>query len=95
MIANHIHESAQAFRLAQAAVLLQNREDTGKGLLAYVFYRMRGLQAGTQLELEQFRKIADKMFLCLPVTGTETIDVTCIEGVKLQSVLRQAERIYV
>jgi hypothetical protein len=56
---------------------------------------MRGLQTGTQLELEQFRKIADKVFLCLPVTGTETINVTCIEGVKLQSVLRQAERIYV
>jgi hypothetical protein len=35
------------------------------------------------------------MFLCLPVTGTEIVNVTCIEGMKLQRGLRQAERIYV
>jgi hypothetical protein len=54
---------------------------------------MWGLQTGTKLEPEQFRKIADKVLLCLPVTGTETINVSCIERMKLQRGLRQAERI--
>ena len=93
MVADHVHESAEALRLAQTAVLSQNRKDAGKGFLGYVLYRMWALQTGTKLEPEQFRKVADKVLLRLPVTGTETVNVTCIEGIKLQRRLRQAERI--
>jgi hypothetical protein len=43
MVANRIHKCAEALRLAQAAVLAQNREDPGEGLLAHVLDGMRGL----------------------------------------------------
>jgi hypothetical protein len=31
------------------------------------------------------------VLLCLPVTGTETVNVSCIEGMKLQRGPRQAD----
>ena len=43
VVANHIHKGAEALRLAQAAVLAQDGEDTGKGLLAHVFDGLRGV----------------------------------------------------
>lgn len=95
MVADRVHESAEALRLAQTAVLAQSRKDAGKGLLAYILYRMRRPQARTQLELKQFRKIADKMLLCLPVTGTQTANITCVEAMELQREPRQDGRIYV
>jgi hypothetical protein len=79
MVAYLIYEGAEAFRLAQAAVLAQNREDTGKGLLAHILDGLRGLEPGTKLELEQFCKIADEVLLRLAVTGTKTFNIACIE----------------
>ena len=65
--------------MPQSAVLAQDGEDAGKGLLAHILDGLRGLQAGAQLELEQCRKIADEVLLRPVVTGTEVINVTCIE----------------
>ena len=47
MVADHIHKGAEALRLAQA-VLAQNREDPGKGLLAHIFDGLRGAVAGSE-----------------------------------------------
>jgi hypothetical protein len=45
VVANGIHEGAEPFRLAQAAISPQNREDPRKSFLAHVFDCVQGLES--------------------------------------------------
>ena len=92
MVADRVDEGAEALRLAQAAILAQDGEDACEGLLAHVLNGLRGAQAGAELDLEQCRKVADKMLLRRAVACTESFNVTCIEAMKLQGWLRGPER---
>lgn len=79
MVTNRIHQSSEPLRLAHAALFAQNREDPGEGLLADIFDGLWGLEAGAEFELEQFRKIADKVLLRLRFTRTEILDINRIK----------------
>ena len=79
VVANHIDEGSEALRPAQASVLAQNREDPCEGLLTDIFDGMRGAKPGAKFELEELRKIGEKMLLRLVVTSTEITDVTCVK----------------
>ena len=78
-VADCIHKGAQALGLAQPAVLAQNREDAGKGLLTHILDRLWRLKPRAELQLEQPRKIGNEVLLRPVVTSTEVINVTCIE----------------
>jgi hypothetical protein len=45
VVANGIHEGAEALGLAQAAISLQNREDPRESFLAHVFDCVQGLES--------------------------------------------------
>jgi hypothetical protein len=79
VIANGIHEGAEAFGLAQSTVLAQDREYPRECFLAHVFDCMQGLESRPKLYLEQFRKVSNEMLLRLGVTCAKSCNVTSVE----------------
>ena len=79
VIADGIHKGSQAFGLAQSAIFAQHREDAGKGLLAHIFDGLGRVEPGAKFELQEPGKIADEVLLRPAITGTEIIDITCVE----------------
>ena len=92
MIADRINKGAEALGLAQAAVSIQDCEDTRECFLTHVFNRLEGLESRPKLYTEQAGKVCDEMLLGLDITRAQSSNVICIERMKLQTQLRKSER---
>src|SRR4029077_906824 len=81
---NRVYECAEPFRLADTVGGSQGSEHAGERLPPYVCNCLRGAQPGSQFKLDQLSDIGNKVLLGPKVSGTKTLHVGCIKGLKLQ-----------
>ena len=74
VVAHGVDKCTEAIGLAELSIP-QCREYASKRLLSDVFNRLWRIEAGTQLQLDQFAEIGDEMFLRAEVSGLEAFDV--------------------
>jgi len=91
IVADGIHKSAKAFRLTDSFGAAQGSEKAREGFLADVFDGLRTPQAGAKFELDQLAEIGNKMLLRAKVSGTKTLQIRRIKGLKLQELASQTE----
>jgi hypothetical protein len=70
--------------MANTALAAQRDENTGKGFLPHILDRLRRIQTGTQLQLDEFAEVGHEMFLDAKIPSSEALDVGFIEGLELQ-----------
>lgn len=83
VIAHGIHEGAEAIRLADFSAA-QGSEDASKGFLSNVLNRLRGMQTGSQFELDQLAEVRHEMFLRAEVSRTEALYIGFVKGLQFQ-----------
>src|SRR5579883_549768 len=93
IVADRIDEGTEPLRLANAFRAAQDREEACKRFLANIFDGLWTTQADTQLQLNQFAEIRNKVFLRAEVAGAKTLQVRRIEGLKLHGLASRNTRV--
>src|ERR1700722_16126217 len=83
VVTHGVDEGAEPVRLTKLSAA-QSDENPGKGFLAYVFNRLRRMQPGAKLELDQLTEVRHEMFLRAKVSRTESFDIGFVKRLELQ-----------
>src|SRR5947209_882388 len=84
VVAQAVDEGPQALGLPDAALAAQGGKDPHECFLPNILDGLRRMQPGTQLELDQFAEISDKMLLRAEVSCSKTLKVGFVKGLELQ-----------
>jgi len=90
MVANRIYKCSQAIGFSETIRRANQYQHSYKCLLPDIFDGFSGAQSRTQLQLDQFSEVADKVLLGAGVSGSKSLKIRRVERKKLQVLSPQA-----